>query len=86
MAINSLNPILEPLTIIANIIKSDEIDEIDMDDIISINSDIIIISNLNSIKMIFLRHQHILAVLIIIINNNILIYRFSTSKVDIFIN
>lgn len=84
MFTRSLRPNLDPLTIIANIINKDIID----DDVIIIsiimNRVIIIISNLRSIKMIFFRHQHILIVPIIIMNIIILILRFSTSKVDIF--
>lgn len=51
-----------------------------------INKDIISISNLSNIRMMFFRHQHILNILIIIMIYNILINRFSTSKVDILLN
>lgn len=63
----SLNPNLEPLTIIANIIRREDKDDIDIYIDIIVNSDIINISNLNNIKIIFFRHQHILRNLIIII-------------------
>lgn len=69
MEIRSLNPILDPLTIITNIIINDgrEIFEIEKDKeknkVININS------NLNSKIMIFFRHQHIL----IILKDNIIV-------------
>jgi len=53
---------------------------------IDINKEIRRSSNLRSIIIIFLRHQHILRVLIIISIFIRLIIEFSTSKVDIFIN
>lgn len=64
---NNLNPALDPLTIIVNIISRDERDlwEIDID--IFVNSDIINNSSLRSIGIIFFRHQHILAILVMII-------------------
>lgn len=83
---NNLNPKLDPLTIIANIISKDEIEDKGNSIIIVVNKDIINISNLNNIKIILFRHQHILNILIIIIIRRRLIYRFSTSKVDILLN
>lgn len=82
----NLNPILDPLTIMANMSNNTIEEELDVVIIILVNRDIISISNLNNIKMIFLRHQHILEVLMIIIIIIIFIIEFSTSKVDIFIN
>lgn len=85
MDTNRLNPILDPLTIIASIISKKEYEDKDNISIIAVNSDIINISSLNNIRIILFRHQHILSVLIIIISNKMLILDFSTSKVDIFI-
>lgn len=81
-----LRPILDPLTIITNIISNDEIDHVDIVSIKEVNNDIISISKLNNIKIIFFRHQHILSILIIIMINIKFIFRFSTSKVDILLN
>lgn len=53
---------------------------------IRVNKDIINISNLKSIRMIFFRHQHMLIKLNKIMRYIIFIKEFSTSKVDIFIN
>lgn len=83
---NNLRPNLDPLTIIANIINRDEIEDKGITIIIVVNKDIIIISKLNNIRIILFRHQHILNILIIIMIRSILIYRFSTSKVDILLN
>lgn len=80
-----LNPILDPLTIIANIIKRDDTDDIEIVFIMIVNIDIINNSNLRSIRIIFFRHQHNLAVLIIIMSIIILIIEYSTSKVDVLV-
>lgn len=65
--------------------RRDEFDANEIIIIIVVNIDIISNSNLNNIKIILFRHQHILNTLIIIIIESKLIIRFSTSKVDIFI-
>lgn len=64
---NNLRPALDPLTIIVNIINKEDTDlwEIDID--IFVNNDIINNSNLSNIGIIFFRHQHILAILVMII-------------------
>lgn len=81
--INNLNPILEPLTIITNIINKEgrEIDN-KLEDREKYN-EISISSRLNSIIIMFFRHQHILIILSDSINMIIEIWEFSTSKVDI---
>lgn len=80
--ISNLIAIEEPLTIIINIINNIDIENIDIFIVIIINKEIINISSLNIIKIIFFRHQHILIILIKIII--FVILDFSTSKVDIF--
>lgn len=83
---SNLRPKLDPLTIIANIINRDEIEDKGIIIIIDVNKDMINISKLSSIRIILLRHQHILNILIIIMIRSKLINRFSTSKVDILLN
>lgn len=65
--------------------RRDEFDANEIIIVIVVNIDIISNSNLNNIKIILFRHQHILNTLIMIIIESKLIIRFSTSKVDIFI-
>lgn len=78
---SNLNAILDPLTINTNIISNDDNDDIDKFIESDVNKVIIKSSSLNIIRMIFFRHQHILVILMVIII--FVIFRFSTSKVDI---
>lgn len=81
--ISNLKPILDPLAIRTSIIRSDD-NEIDVNDkVINEYNEINVSSNLNNIKIIFFRHQHILIILKVIIITLRLILDFSTSKVDI---
>lgn len=64
---NNLSPILDPLTIMVNMISNDDSDIKDVDKDILMNNDIINSSNLKSIGIILFRHQHILIILTVII-------------------
>lgn len=64
---NNLKAILDPLTIKTNIISKDDVEEYERFIEREVNKVIISNSNLNIIKIIFFRHQHILIILIVII-------------------
>lgn len=67
IATNNLSPVLDPVAIIVNIIRRDDSDLCEVDRAILVYRDIISNSNLRSIGIIFLRHQHILIILVMII-------------------
>lgn len=72
---NKLNPILDPLTIITNIINK-EVDELMLVVNTIIENNVIIKSSiLNNIRIILFRHQHILIILEIIMIFIRLIFR-----------
>lgn len=86
MVTNNLSPILDPATIIVNIINKDDKEIWDNDILKKENNEISINSSLSNIVIIFFRHQHILKILKYNMDMLKLILDFSTSKVDIFIN
>lgn len=81
---NSVRPILDPATIIVNIISKEDIEICKNEILIKENSEININSNLRSIKRIFFCHQHILKILRSNMDILKLIKDFSISKIDIF--